>query len=133
MVINNVTFCENSRRNVCARHEVPRFGAALRVFGKQGSRRPPGGFWISDYNVVGARFIAPTVGNHLLGNFFEVIRKRVTELFFKKLWFNSDPAWHLVLESAARRFRHIPAGSLFSDRAYWGAVWRQIKLLNYWN
>ena len=27
------------------------------------SRRPPGGFRIADYNVVGARFIAPTVGN----------------------------------------------------------------------
>jgi len=39
------------------------------------------------------------------------------EIIFKKLRFNSDPAWHLVLERAARRFRHIPAGSLFSDRA----------------
>ena len=51
-------------------------GMAGDIAAGKGSRRPPGGFRISDfgfrisdYNVVGARFIAPTVENHLRGNF----------------------------------------------------------------
>ena len=74
------------------------------------------GFRISDCNVVGARFIAPTIENHLRGNFFEVTGKypdmdfvmdRIKSHGFTITAMAFQDAWTVDLERLRRCSLHV--------------------------